>query len=58
MAVKIDMDMPKNCMYCQFCFALKNPETNRNYYWCTAGQHEVNGKRKRYKSCPLQEVKE
>lgn len=49
------MEMPKSCMYCQFCFAIKEPVP---HYWCTAGQHEVNGKRKRYKRCPLQEVKE
>ena len=55
MPVKIDMEMPKSCIDCRFCFAIQEPVF---HYWCTAGEHEVNGKRKRYKRCPLQEVKE
>lgn len=56
--VKIDMEMPKSCMYCRFVNIYHEPVAHKAYYWCPAMGQEVNGKRKRDKDCPLQEVRE
>lgn len=61
MSVKIDMEMPKNCLECKFCAWLELDTE----YLCQPTQRPLGdvatnryGRDKRHPLCPLKEVKE